>query len=236
VGNEWVSVALLKTSPKLAVQLTADFAASADPLLEYIDAPHDGIPNNLESPMGSLRFAATHIQLYPPDTSVVGADSSFTDIGSLVVVKGDRLIGQLTGNFRVPTIEADVFQLRSATGSTFSRTSPAIDFFFTTPGLYRQGFDSLGGTVGYIRQNIVADAPTNTWGHVFSTSLLAMPNTFTHTLFVGASNRVGIGTTSPNAKLAVAGNITSTTLIGAGDAFVCADSSGQLFRKSTPCV
>jgi len=102
---------------------------------------------------------------------------------------------------------------------TFSTTSNGLNLNAADPTAYRIGFDNLGGTVGYTRHNIVAGGTTNTWGHVFSTSQSGTPNTFTNSLFVGASGNVGINTSTPAKTLDVSGTVQFRDGTGAGQAF-----------------
>lgn len=93
--------------------------------------------------------------------------------------------------------------VNGASNSTFSSTTNALDLY-STHGAYRIGFDSLGGTVGYIRHNVPSNG-TNIYGHCFSTSS-AINGPYTNTLFVSGTGRVGIGTTSPVYPLDVNGD------------------------------
>lgn len=67
VGNQWIAEALFRRSPHLAAALTKDFAANADPTMEYYapyGTPKHGFTQNLESPIGSTAFALAHPELF----------------------------------------------------------------------------------------------------------------------------------------------------------------------------
>lgn len=131
-----------------------------------------------------------------------------------------------------PTDALDVtgtIHINAAALSTFSDTSRALDLF-ATPGGYRIGFDSLAGTKGYIRHNIVAGAVNNNWGHLFGTSQAATPNIFLNTLFVSADGAVGVNTTLPRSFLSVAGNAAigtyATSIVGPDNGLIVSGSVG----------
>ena len=50
------------------------------------------------------------------------------------------------------------------------------------------------------------------------------------------SSKVGIGVTNPSTELEVAGNVTITNLAGSGNAYVCVNSNGKLYRSSSACI
>ena len=86
-------------------------------------------------------------------------------------------------------------QIQALSGLTASATSPGVSWF--SSGNYTSGFDSLAGTVGYVRHHVLANSG-NTFGHIFSTGAYATPTTI---VFMSSSGSVGIGTASPAHQL-----------------------------------
>jgi hypothetical protein len=69
---------------------------------------------------------------------------------------------------------------------------------------YRIAFDSIGGTVGYIRYN-VDTANSSSHGHIFSAG--DYNGTPTNLMLIRADGNVGIGTASPTSRLQVSGSV-----------------------------
>lgn len=119
--------------------------------------------------------------------------------------------GQVIPGYQVDV--AGTVRIAAAGGTSFSDTSRALDLF-SGGGTYRIGFDSLGGTVGYIRHNVVGGSTTDTWGHVFSGSVSGTPNTFVNALFISNSGNVAVGATTTSYKFQVTGGDIALITLG----------------------
>ena len=172
---------------------------------------------NYANSAGSANSANTSI--LANTASSVNVTSTSSGVGYLVFTNSsgsqvEYVNPNLTVNATTATIVSPLYQVNTSTFGTVTTASAGVDFCSAYPNRYKIGFDSALGTVGYLRHNVLADAATNTWGHVFGYSLPTTPNTFHNVLFIGASGNVGIGNTNPTTALQVNGNVTATSFIG----------------------
>jgi hypothetical protein len=101
-----------------------------------------------------------------------------------------------SGNLNL-TISNGNLKLQGA--GTFGASSYGISFFNASTD-YKVGFDSAGGTRGYIRYNVdTHSAGSNVWGHIFSGGAAGSQ---TDWAFIGGG-RMSVGNTSPEAPLHV---------------------------------